>query len=379
MAESGSKEDPLGKDVIEALLDEAGIRIGGSKPWDVQVHDNRFYQRVLAEHSLGLGESYMDGWWDAEALDAFFYRVTRARLGGRSSKRLRFAGDWLQARFMNLQSRKRSRRVAERHYDLGNPFYERMLDPWMQYTCGYWKDAGDLAAAQEAKLDLVCRKLKLQPGDTVLELGGGWGGFSRFAAERYGCQVTMYNISSEQVAYAREWCKDLPVEVRHADYREAEGRYDKVVSIGMCEHVGSRNYRNLFHLKHRCLKEDGLMFLHTIGANRTKRTSDPWMTRYIFPGGQLPSIRQITETSESCFLLEDFHNIGADYDPTLMSWHRNFERHWPEFKDAYGERFRRMWRYYLLSCAGAFRARNIQLWQFVFSPKGVEGGYKPER
>jgi len=370
---------PVGQGAVEALLDEAGIRIGGNNPWDLRVHDKRFYQRVLAEHSLGLGESYMDGWWDAGALDQFFYRITRARLGSRGSKRLRLAGDWLQARFLNLQNRRRSRRVAERHYDLGNHFYERMLDPWMQYTCAYWKGAEDLAAAQELKLDLVCRKLKLQPGDTVLELGGGWGGFSRFAAERYGCRVTMYNISTEQITYAREWCKGLPVELRHADYREAEGLYDKVVSIGICEHVGSRNYKNFFRLQRRCLKENGLMLLHTIGANRTKRTSDPWMTRYIFPGGQLPSVRQLAETSEPAFLVEDLHNIGPSYDHTLMAWHRNFERHWPEFEEAYGERFRRMWRYYLLSCAGAFRARNIQLWQFVFSPRGVEGGYEPVR
>jgi len=377
-SERGESAAP-GRAMIEALLAEADVAIGGDRPWDIQVHDPRFYRRVLSDPSLGLGESYMDGWWDAEALDQFFHRVLRARLDARSSPRLRLAKDWALARLVNLQNPRRSKRVAERHYDLGNAFYERMLDPWMQYTCGYWKAAPNLAAAQAAKLDLICRKLGLGPEHTVLELGGGWGGFARFAAERYGCRVTVYNISGEQVSYAREWCRGLPVEIRHADYREAEGSYDRVVSIGMCEHVGSRNYADLFRLKRRCLKEDGLMFMHTIGQNRTKRTSDPWFTRYIFPGGQLPSLRQLTTAAEGQFALEDLHNLGADYDPTLMAWHRNFERHWPEFEDSLGERFRRMWRYYLFSCAGSFRARSLHLWQMVFSPRGVAGGYVPVR
>lgn len=365
-------------EVLVNLLGAADIRINGDRPWDLQVHDERVYGRILAGGSQALGESYMDGWWDADELDAFFDKLLRGGLN-RAVRDPQLLWAWICARFLNLQNPRRSRRVAERHYDLGNRFYERMLDPWMQYTCGYWKSEATLAAAQEAKMDLVCRKLQLREGDRVLELGGGWGGFARFAAERYGCHVTSYNISREQVDYARKFCHGLPVEIVHADYRTASGVYDKVVSIGICEHVGSRNYRRFLALQRRCLSDGGLMLLHTIGCNRTKRTSDPWISRYIFPGGQLPSLRQLTDAAEGILLVEDLHNFGAYYDPTLMAWFANFDRHWPEFRDHYGERFYRMWKYYLLSCAGGFRARNIQLWQLVFSKEGLPGGYASVR
>ncbi len=373
-----SAEGDVSRRTVEELLAEADIEVNGKRPWDPQIHRVAFFDRVLSEGRLGLGESYMDGWWDVQQLDEFFNRVLRAELHARAPMpKLLLAT--VRARLLNLQSPSRSQRVAKQHYDLGNRFYECMLDPWMQYTCAYWKDAHTLAEAQEAKLDLVCRKLQLQPGEHVLELGGGWGGFARFAAEHYGCRVTSYNISGEQVEYARTFCKGLPVEVVHADYREAEGEFDKVLSIGICEHIGVRNHYDFLSLQARCLRKNGLMLLHTIGSNITKTVSDPWFTKYIFPGGQLPSLKQLMEASEELFILEDLHNIGADYDPTLMCWFRNFDSHWPDFQKAYGETFYRMWTYYLLSCAGAFRARSIQLWQLVFSRDGVSGGYTPVR
>ena len=368
----------LSRETLAELLEEADVHIDGERPWDMQVHDQRLFDRILAEGNLGLGEAYMEGWWDVDQLDQFFHRVLQARLNGRI-RDPKLIGAWLKARLFNLQSPRRSRRVAEMHYDLGNTFYQHMLDPWMQYTCAYWKEADTLAQAQEAKLDLVCRKLHLNSGDHVLELGGGWGGFARFAAERYGCRVTSYNISREQVAYARESCRDLPVDIRHEDYRRAEGRYDKVASIGMMEHVGASNYGTFMDICRRCLKPGGLMMLHTIGCNRTKRVSDPWFTKYIFPGGQLPSPQQSMHAAEKRFVVEDLHNIGADYDPTLMAWFDNFHRNWPRFEKELGETFYRMWRYYLLSCAGSFRARNVQLWQIVLSPDGINGGYAPVR
>ena len=368
----------LSRQTLAELLGEADVHIDGERPWDMQVHDQRLFDRILAEGNLGLGEAYMEGWWDVDQLDQFFHRVLQARLNGRI-RDPKLIGAWLKARLCNLQSPRRSRRVAEMHYDLGNTFYQHMLDPWMQYTCAYWKEVDTLAQAQEAKLDLVCRKLNLNSGDHVLELGGGWGGFARFAAERYGCRVTSYNLSREQVAYARESCRDLPIDIRHEDYRRAEGRYDKVASIGMMEHVGSSNYGKFLEICQRCLKPDGLMVLHTIGCNHTKRVSDPWFTKYIFPGGQLPSPQQPMWAAEKRFVVEDLHNIGADYDPTLMAWFDNFHRNWPLFEKELGKTFYRMWTYYLLSCAGSFRARNVQLWQIVLSPKGVIGGYTPVR
>jgi len=365
---------------IRALLDEADVAAGGDRPQDIRIADERFWRRVAAEGSLGLGESYVDGWWEANELDVFFCQITRCRLGERVREPGRLAG-LLAARLANPQSRRRSRRVTERHYDLDNEFYEAMLDPWMQYSCGYWiGGAKSLAEAQERKLDLACRKLRLRSGHRVLELGGGWGGFARFAAERYGCEVTMYNLSKEQAIYAAAFCKGLPVNVRNRDYREAEGRYDRVVSIGLCEHVGARNYRSFLELKRRCLEEEGLALLHTIGRRQPGGATDPWIRKYIFPGGMLPSLSQLSAAAEGLFVIEDAHNFGADYDPTLMAWRDNFERAWPRFRARRGgERFERMWRYYLLCCAGAFRSRDLQLWQLVLSPQGVAGGYAAPR
>lgn len=365
-------------ETLQTLLAPADIRLNGSRPWDMRIIESGCAARILAGGSLALGESYMDGHWSAYRLDMFFDRLLSLRL----SQQVREPGHiWslLRSILVNPQCLRRSRKVAELHYDLGNKFYQAMLDPYMQYTCGYWRRARTLAEAQEAKLDLVCRKLHLKKGERVLELGCGWGGFARFAAEHYGVEVVSYNISREQVEFARRFCAGLPVEIRQADYRQADGVYDKVLSIGMCEHVGSRNYQKFLNLQRQRVKPDGLVLLHTIGCLKTKLTSDPWFTKYIFPGGQLPSMPQITEAVEGQFVMEDFHNIGADYDPTLMAWFRNFTRSWEQFSDHYGERFFRMWSYYLLSCAGAFRARDIQLWQIVFSPNGVKGGYEPVR
>lgn len=365
-------------DTLQALLAPADIRIDGSRPWDMRVVNPAGVARILGGGSLALGETYMAGDWRAYRLDMFFERLMKLRLSQRLREPRQF---WamVRATFVNPQCLRRSRKVAEVHYDLGNEFYQAMLDPYMQYTCGYWRQARTLASAQEAKLDLVCRKLQLRQGERVLELGCGWGGFARFAAEKYGVEVVSYNISRQQVEFARRFCAGLPVEIRRADYRESEGVYDKVVSIGMCEHVGSRNYRNFLKLQRQRVKPGGLVLLHTIGCLQTKLTSDPWFTKYIFPGGQLPSMAQLTSAAEGQFVIEDVHNIGADYDPTLMAWFRNFTGSWEQFRDHYGDCFFRMWSYYLLSCAGAFRTRDIQLWQIVLSPDGTGGGYESVR
>lgn len=362
--------------LLTRLLERADVRVNGDRPWDVRVHDRRWFARVLAEANLGLGESYMDGWWDCPRLDEFFCRVIRARIHRQVDARSLM--DLLAAKWTNRQSRKRSRQVAERHYDLGNELFVRMLDGRMQYTCGYWRSARTLDEAQTAKLDLVARKLALTPGMEILELGGGFGGFAQYAAERYGCRVVSYNISGEQVALARERCAGLPVEIVHADYREAAGRYDRVVSIGLTEHIGPKNYRSYLKLVSDCLRDDGLFLLHSLGTLLPAAVSDPWFRKHIFPEGYLPTIRQLGAAAEGLLVMEDWHNFGADYDPTLMAWHDNFVAHWEELKHRFDQRFFRMWRYYLLSCAGAARARDLQLWQIVFS-KGRPGVYPSVR
>ncbi|AUL99287.1 MAG TPA: cyclopropane fatty acyl phospholipid synthase [Pseudothauera hydrothermalis] len=365
--------------VFAALLDEAGIAINGKRPWDMQIHHPQTAERILATGSLGLGESYMDGWWDCERVDELIAHLLRARLDERvGSATMLLQG--LRAKLRNLQSLGRAWQVGQVHYDLGNDFFEAMLDPYMAYTCGYWDDANDLASAQEAKLDLICRKLGLAPGMRLLDIGCGWGSLMKFAAERYGVTCVGLTISREQAEYGRARCAGLPVTFHLADYREfnatGDQRFDRVASVGMFEHVGHKNHRHFFAVARRCLSDDGLFLLHTIGKKYRRTPTDPWIDRYIFPNGDLPSLGQIADASEDLFVIEDVHNFGADYDRTLMAWHANFEAAWPRFAERYGPRFYRMWRYYLLACAGSFRARTTQLWQIVLSPQGVAGGYR---
>ena len=359
--------------VIRELLSMADIEVGGDKPWDIQIHDSRFYDRVLREKELGLGESYMDGWWDCEAIDQMIARIFLADLPSKISGNLKLALHALRAKLFNLQSKRRAFEVGEHHYDLGNDLYEAMLDSRMNYTCAYWRDAEDLDAAQEAKLDLVCRKIGLEPGMRVLELGCGWGSFAKYAAETYGAEVVGVTVSKEQVKLGNERCEGLPVEIKLQDYRDVSGTYDAVISIGIMEHVGYKNYRTYMEVADRCLKDDGIAFVHTIGSNTSTIYANAWTTRYIFPNGMLPSIAQLAKAMEGIFIMEDWHNIGPHYDKTLMAWHRNFEAAWPELRkqSKYDERFYRMWRYYLLSSAGGFRARSTQLWQIVMTKPGT--------
>lgn len=363
---------------VQELLARARVHINGSNPGDIQVHNDLFYDRVLAEGSLGLGESYMDGWWDAKELDEFFCKVDSAELD-KAVHDTHLLLNTFKARLFNMQTIDRSKRVAQRHYDLSNEFYESMLGPRMQYTCGYWRRAQSLAEAQEHKLDLICRKLQLQKGERVLELGCGWGGFAQYAAQKYGCSVVAYNISEQQVAHARHRCAELPVEIRLSDYRDADGEFDKVAAIGICEHVGYKNYRTLMEVAHRSVKLHGLVLVHTIGNNASTTTGDPWFDKYIFPGGMLPSVAQLSAAMEGLFVLEDWHNFGTDYDRTLLAWQDNVDRHQAQWASTFDERFFRMWRYYLLSLAGAFRARTIHLWQIVLSKHGLLGGYESVR
>ncbi len=363
---------------VEDLLEGTDIKINGSRPWDIRVHDGRFFQRVLGQGSLGAGESYMDGWWDCEQLDEMLTRILRADIEQhlRSPRGAMLA---ITAHIMNMQSRRRAFKVGKQHYDLGDDLYERMLDARMIYTCAYWQNMSSLDAAQEAKLDLVARKLGLKPGMRVLDIGCGWGGAAQFMAECYGASVTGVTVSQNQQRTAQRRCAGLPVEILLQDYRSMGGNFDAVYSLGMFEHVGVRNYRTYLTKARELLRPDGLFLLHTIGSNRSSMTTDPWIEKYIFPNGQLPSLAQIARAAEGLWVIEDFHSFGVDYDRTLMAWSDNFERHWPEIAARYGERFRRMWHFWLMASAANFRARKTQLWQLVLSPKGVTGGYRAVR
>jgi cyclopropane-fatty-acyl-phospholipid synthase len=366
---------------LRRLAAEAGVRFNGSAPWDIQVHAPEVYGRILSQGSLGFGEAYMDGLWDAESLDELFTHLLRhdidSRLEGRA--RLRLLADALRHRLFNLQNRQRAFEVGERHYDIGNDVFTAMLDSSMSYSCGYWERAADLEEAQRAKLDMICRKLELVPGERLLEIGCGWGGLARHAAEHYGVEVTGITVSKEQQRLARERCAGLPVRIELMDYRDLEGKYDKLVSVGMFEHVGPKNYEVYFATAARLMKDEGLFLLHTIGHHATAAAVDSWIERYIFPNGKLPSAREIATAVEGRFLIEDWHNFGADYDHTLMAWWRNFEAAWPRLEARYGRRFYRMWKYYLHCCAGFFRSGQGQLWQLVLSRRGRQAVYRSVR
>lgn len=361
--------------IVNDMLGQAGIEINGSAPCDIQVKHPDFFKRVLQEGSLGLGESYMDGWWECERLDMFFNKILRAGLENQLPHRLKDLLRIATARLMNLQTRKRAWVVGKEHYDLGNDLFSRMLDPFMQYSCGYWKEADNLVDAQQAKLKMICDKLQLAPGLRLLDIGCGWGGLAEYAARHYGVSVYGVTISAEQQKMAQARCEGLDVTILLQDYRDLDEQFDRIVSVGMFEHVGPKNYPTYFSVVDRNLKPDGLFLLHTIGSNKTNNNVDPWINKYIFPNGCLPSVRHIAEVSEGHFVMEDWHNFGADYDKTLMAWHARFLNAWPEIANNYSERFKRMFSYYLNACAGAFRARDIQLWQVVFS-RGVENGLR---
>ena len=358
------------KKVFLQLMDSAGITVNGDRPFDIQVHNENFYARVLDEGSLGLGESYMDRWWDCQAVDQFIDKVLRANLEEKIKRNWQIMWNLLKSNIFNLQKVSRAFHVGKQHYDIGNDLYREMLDKRMAYTCGYWENASNLDDAQTAKFDLVCRKIDLRAKMTVLDLGCGFGSFAKYAAEKYGAIVKGVTVSGRQAELGMKMCNGLPVEIELKDYRNVNGKFDRVISIGIMEHVGYKNYRTYMEKVNQTLKDDGIAFIHTIGGNYSKTAADPWINKYIFPNGMLPSIAQIGKAMERLFVMEDWHNFGPDYDKTLMAWHDNFKKGWRKLSSKYGDRFYRMFIFYLLGCAGAFRSRSIQLWQIVMTKPG---------
>lgn len=373
------------KQSIEHILLEGGITINGNNPWDVKVNNPKFLERLANEQSIGAGESYMDGWWDCEQLDELFFRITRLHLERKMYSKWKILGLFFLNSIVNNQCRAKAEEVAQTHYDIDNRFYELMLGKSMAYTCGYWKNAQNLDEAEFAKYDLVCRKLYLKPGDKVLEIGCGWGGLAKYMAEKYQCEVVAIDIGKNPSSYTKEHCKGLSVTVFQCDYRDTpiynagDAKFDKIVSVGVLEHIGYKNYDDFIKIVKTFLKKDGLALIHSIGGNRSVKFCDPWINKYIFPNGMIPSLQQFGKAVEDKFVIEDLQNFGAYYDKTLLAWHKNFNDNWEELSQNHNERFRRMINYYLLSCAGSFRARGMQLWQFVLSHQGIIHGYESIR
>jgi cyclopropane-fatty-acyl-phospholipid synthase len=360
---------PIARRLQKELLDLADIRWNGDRPWDILVYDNRLFIRTIRYASLGFAESYMKGWWDCKQLDVLFTKILSAqlerRLKGMAKLKLAFSS-FIHFLF-NFQTVSRAFQVGRVHYDIGNNLYERMLGPSMIYSCGYWKEAQSLEQAQLAKLELICRKLKLEQGMTLLDIGCGWGALARHAATHYGVKVTGITISQEQYKLAKARTRDCEVEILLQDYRQLTGAYDRVVSVGMFEHVGTKNYRTFFEVVNKLLRREGIFLLHTIGQERSLGPTDNFISKYIFPNSKIPARKNINQASIDLLRLEDWQNFGPDYDKTLMAWANNFESHWSELKQHYNETFYRMWRFYLYSCTGYFRSRRGQLWQLVFT------------
>jgi cyclopropane-fatty-acyl-phospholipid synthase len=327
------------KEFLEEVFKSAGIQLNGNNPWDIQVLDSRFYERVLRDGTLGLGESYMSGWWKADDLDELAFRAVRARIYDRFRWNYRIIWHALRARLLNLQRRTLSAEAVKSHYDLSNTFYEYVLGETMAYTCAYWKDAKTLDEAQRDKFGLICRKLHLRPGELVLEHGCGWGGFAKYASKNYGCHATIVNISKAQISYVRHLCRDLDVEAHCCDYRDehiynpGDRKFDKVVSIGMCEHVGPKNYRRWFEIIERHLKDDGLFLLHTMGSDVSLTDNDRFTQKYIFKNSVMPSLKQLTAAAEGLFTIEDVQNFWKYYYYTMREWQRNFARNWDKIRE----------------------------------------------
>lgn len=377
--EAGRSVEP--PKVLRDLAAEADVHFNGDRPWDIQVFHPSVYRRILLQGSLGFGESFMDGLWTSRRLDETIYRLLSSDLDQRINRRirLRWMGALLRNLLFNRQSRKRAFQVGEQHYDIGNDIYTAMLDSTMSYSCGYWPRADSLEQAQRAKLDLICRKLNLRPGLRLLDIGCGWGGLARHAAEHYGVTVDGITVSREQLTLARQRCDGFPVNLQLMDYRDLDGRYDRVVSVGMFEHVGPKNYATFFQTVDRVLDDQGIFLLHTIGEQNDTIATDPWIDKYIFPNGKIPSPQRLIAAFQPGFVLEDWHNFGGDYDRTLMAWWKRFDAAWPSLQGRYDQRFYRMWKYYLHSCAGYFRSRQGQLWQLVLTKRKRPPTYRSLR
>lgn len=370
------------KSFVNEIFSHAGISVNGSHSHDIHIKNDKVYERILRQGSIGFGEAYMDGLWECERLDEFFCKLTPSQ-PEKKIKNLKVLSYYLSSVIFNKSGRSRAFQIGERHYDIGNELYQNMLDKRMVYSCAFWKNADSLDDAQEAKLDLICKKLHIKEGSTILDIGCGWGSFVKYVVEKHNVKAVGITVSKEQVDLAKEKCKGLPVEIRLQDYRDLNEKFDYIVSIGMFEHVGHKNHTVYMEIAHKCLKDDGLFLLHTIGNKETKIACDPWIDKYIFPNSLIPSLKQITSAIEGLFVIEDLHNFGYYYYPTLMAWFNNFNSNWDKLREKdsekYDERFYRMWKYYLLSSAGAFKCRDLQVWQIVLSKKGVLKGYSSLR
>lgn len=373
--------------LVGKLLMKLGNPDVAVRYWDGSLHENRYSHvtmtlsdratlwRLVTNPFLNFGDDYSTGRIEIEGgLLNFLEAIFRAQLDW---SKARWQDDTLLTRLMRWQSSTLSscRDNIHHHYDLGNDFYKLWLDEEMAYTCAYFPTAeATLEEAQFAKLDHVCRKLQLKPGETVVEAGCGWGGLARHMARHYGVKVRAFNISHEQIAYARERAMreglDDRIEYVEDDYRNISGKYDAFVSVGMLEHVGVERYRTLGEVVARSLKPEGRGLIHSIGQNRARPVSE-WTQRRIFPGGYPPTLREMMEIFEPQGLsVLDVENLRLHYARTLEYWLRRFELHRDKITEMYDESFVRAWQLYLAGSQANFSAGVLQLYQVLFAMPG---------
>lgn len=363
---------------LTTLLREANIEPNGASPWDPQIKDERFYRTVLLRGSVGLGDAYLNGWWECADISGFILRIIKSGIHLRVPRvdiflrRLRFG-------LIDAQNRIRSKRVAELHYDEDPYIFEVMLGSTNSYTCARWKGVITLDAAQQQKMDLLCKKAGLSSGMTVLDIGSGWGGFLAYAAERYQVRGIGLTISKTQLDYARKRYGNLPVEFRLQDYRDFVGGVDAVVSICVIEHVGSDHYREYFQkVRETLTREDGFFAMQCILACDTQARMDPWTEKHIFPNGILPTLERIENAVEGILHIVDREFFRDDYVRTFSAWYENLVRNKNAIIARCGVRYFRKYEYYLCLYIAGFGSGRIDVGQFVLSPT-PHLNYKPIR
>jgi len=408
--------------MTKSFFDEINVTINGNRKGDIKIKDEDVYYRmtkyVTGFDRLALGESYLDGQWETDDLLTFFEKCFQSKLSfNKGFNMIAKVMHSLPLLTLNMQTKGLCRKDISSHYDIGNDLFRLMLDRSMNYSCGYWEknvflDPNDgnnnsdsefkvntntlcssLDEAQMNKMLLIGRKLNLKPNMRVLDIGCGWGYLAKFLAVNFDVHVIGVTISKEQYEFAtttdlkKEDLEFLKIpglnpigtgrfEFRLKDYRDVNETFDRIVSVGMIEHVGRANYSEYFDIARRCLSDDGLFLLHTIGiAQDYIPQVEPWLNKYIFPNGMIPYHTQLINASYGKFVIEDWHNFGYSYYRTLVQWDKNFRKSWPLLAAKYGERFFKIWTYYLLFSAALFKTRKLALWQIVLSKDGFPNGY----
>lgn len=365
-----SNSTDLEKQVKEIISNTTKITINQKSSLNISVANSDFYRKVINKGELGLAESFMDGDWTTDNLYGVLLELQKNR--DKISKHIK--SNMFQILLFKIyycifrtNTRDTVKNNVSHHYDIGNDLYRKQLGRTMQYTCAYYhKSKMTLNQAQDAKMKLIAKKLDLQPGMSVLDIGCGFGALAYYLVKRYSVKVLGVTLSEEQIKYANKYYKHPNLTIKYKDYRDVTGKFDRVYSIGMFEQVGKDNYSVYFDKCYELLKTNGIMLLHTISKNYRENPRYNFITQYIFPEGELPHISDLSgKFLDNKWHLEDLHNFGQSYNKTLLDWHKNLDN----FKELpnYSPRFQRMWKYYLLGCSAAFKVRMISLWQIVYT------------